>query len=153
MSGAIGVSGRSSEAEGAAGTAVADHGAAASGNRWRSCCGREGFVGFPDRRAALAALTGDRRHPQNVLVQVTPAVDPHVHRAMATGVEDQKLGPSPALGAAADAVRRVLGQPSPTLAGDYNLVGRPPGIAARGGGAWPLVRRETAEDLFRRDVC
>jgi diaminopimelate decarboxylase len=39
------------------------------------------------------------------------------------------------------------------MASNYNLVGRPPVIAARGGRAWPLVRRETVEDLFRRDVC
>ena len=39
------------------------------------------------------------------------------------------------------------------MASNYNLVGRPPVIAARGGRAWPLVCRETVEDLFRRDVC
>jgi diaminopimelate decarboxylase len=71
----------------------------------------------------LAALTGDRRHPRKVLVRVTPAVDPHVHRAMATGVEDQKFGMSLASGAAADAVRRVLRQPSLTLAGLHCHIG------------------------------
>lgn len=67
--------------------------------------------------ARLAALVGDRHHPQKVLVRVTPAVDPHVHRAVSTGVEDQKFGLSLASGAAADAVRRVLRQPSLELAG------------------------------------
>jgi diaminopimelate decarboxylase len=69
------------------------------------------------RLAALAGLAGDRRHRQKVLVRVTPAIDTHVHRALTTGVEDQKFGLSLASGAAADAVRRVLDQPSLTLVG------------------------------------
>jgi diaminopimelate decarboxylase len=73
--------------------------------------------------ARLAALAGGRRNPQKVLVRVTPAVDPQVHRAMATGVEDQKFGLSLASGAAADAVRRVLGQPSLSLAGLHCHIG------------------------------
>jgi diaminopimelate decarboxylase len=39
-----------------------------------------------------------------------------------------------------------------SMASNYNQVTRPPVIAVRGGHAWPLVRRETAEDLIRRDV-
>jgi diaminopimelate decarboxylase len=73
--------------------------------------------------ARVAALAGGRRHPQKVLVRVTPAVDPQVHRAVATGVEDQKFGLSLASGAAADAVRRVLGQPSLALAGLHCHIG------------------------------
>jgi diaminopimelate decarboxylase len=46
-----------------------------------------------------------------------------VHRAVATGVEDQKFGLSLASGAAADAVRRVLGQPSLALAGLHCHIG------------------------------
>jgi len=78
--------------------------------------------------ARLAALADDRRHPQKVLVRVTPAVDSHVHRAVATGVEDQKFGLSLASGAAAEAVRRVLGQPSLTLAGLHCHIGSQIGI-------------------------
>jgi diaminopimelate decarboxylase len=78
--------------------------------------------------ARLAALADDLRHPQKVLVRVTPAVDPHVHQAMATGVEDQKFGLSLASGAAAEAVRRVLGQPSLTLAGLHCHIGSQIGI-------------------------
>jgi diaminopimelate decarboxylase len=73
--------------------------------------------------ARLAALAGDRRTPQKVLVRVTPGVDPHVHRAVATGVEDQKFGLSLASGAAADAVRRVLGQPALSLVGLHCHIG------------------------------
>jgi diaminopimelate decarboxylase len=73
--------------------------------------------------ARVAALADDRRHPQKVLVRVTPAVDAHVHRAVATGVEDQKFGLSLTSGAAADAVRRVLGQPSLSLTGLHCHIG------------------------------
>jgi diaminopimelate decarboxylase len=38
------------------------------------------------------------------------------------------------------------------LASDYDLVDRPPVIAVRGGRARPVIRRETDEDLLRRDV-
>ncbi|RAY12173.1 diaminopimelate decarboxylase [Actinomadura craniellae] len=39
-----------------------------------------------------------------------------------------------------------------SMASNYNLVGRPPVVAVRAGAARPLVRRETEEDLLRRDV-
>jgi diaminopimelate decarboxylase len=38
------------------------------------------------------------------------------------------------------------------MASSYHHVARPPVIAARGGRAWPLIRRETDEDLLRRDI-
>ena len=62
----------------------------------------------------LAALSRPR---QRVLIRVTPGVDAHAHRAVATGVEDQKFGFSLSSGAAADAVRRVLTHPELELAG------------------------------------
>ena len=54
---------------------------------------------------------------QRVLIRVTPGVDAHAHRAVATGVEDQKFGFSLGSGAAADAVYRVLARPELKLAG------------------------------------
>jgi diaminopimelate decarboxylase len=39
-----------------------------------------------------------------------------------------------------------------SMASNYNLVGRPPVVAVRDGIARLLLRRETAEDLLRRDV-
>ena len=54
---------------------------------------------------------------QRVLIRVTPGVDAHAHRAVATGVEDQKFGFSLSSGAAADAVHRVLAHPELKLAG------------------------------------
>ena len=38
------------------------------------------------------------------------------------------------------------------MASNYNHLTRPPVIAAHEGHAWPLIRRETAGDLLRRDV-
>ncbi|KAA2261026.1 diaminopimelate decarboxylase [Solihabitans fulvus] len=63
------------------------------------------------------------RYPQRVLVRVTPGVDARTHRAIATGVEDQKFGFSLASGAAEDAVRHVLAQPSLRLVGLHCHIG------------------------------
>ena len=38
------------------------------------------------------------------------------------------------------------------MASNYNLLARPPVIAVRDGRAWPVIRRETDEDVLRRDV-
>ena len=38
------------------------------------------------------------------------------------------------------------------MASNYNHLTRPPVVAVRGGQAWPLIRRETAQDMLRRDV-
>jgi diaminopimelate decarboxylase len=38
------------------------------------------------------------------------------------------------------------------MASNYNLLARPPVIAVRDGRAWPVIRRETDEDILRRDV-
>ncbi|KAA5831905.1 diaminopimelate decarboxylase [Saccharopolyspora hirsuta] len=55
--------------------------------------------------------------PQDVLVRVTPGIDGRTHRAVATGVEDQKFGLSLAGGQAAVAVARVLARPELRLVG------------------------------------
>jgi len=39
-----------------------------------------------------------------------------------------------------------------SMASNYNLVGRPPVVAVRGGSARVLIRRETSSDLLVRDV-
>jgi len=39
-----------------------------------------------------------------------------------------------------------------SMASNYNSVPRPPIIAVAGGQSWPIVRRETVDDLLRRDV-
>jgi diaminopimelate decarboxylase len=39
-----------------------------------------------------------------------------------------------------------------SMASNYNLVGRPPVIAVRGGAARVVQRRETESDLLQRDI-
>ena len=70
-----------------------------------------------DQLAAMA------RHRQDVLVRVTPEVDAGTHKAVATGVADQKFGFGLSDGAAVDAVRRVLEQPGLRLVGLHCHIG------------------------------
>jgi diaminopimelate decarboxylase len=72
-----------------------------------------------DEIEQLAALTP----AQDVMIRVTPGVDAHTHRAITTGVEDQKFGFSLASGAAMAAVERILGQPSLHLVGLHCHIG------------------------------
>ncbi len=69
-----------------------------------------------DRLAMLGAR-------QAVLVRVTPGVEAHTHEFVATGQEDQKFGFSLASGAAAEAVRRVIGTPTLRLVGLHAHIG------------------------------
>ncbi len=39
-----------------------------------------------------------------------------------------------------------------SLASNYNQIGRPPVVAVASGAAVPMLRRETPEDLLRRDL-
>jgi diaminopimelate decarboxylase len=71
-----------------------------------------------DEITQLGALA---RYPQRVLVRVTPGVDAHTHKAITTGVDNQKFGFP--LGTADEAVRTVLAQPSLRLAGLHCHIG------------------------------
>ncbi|MEW2354773.1 diaminopimelate decarboxylase [Spirillospora sp. NPDC029432] len=70
----------------------------------------------------LAALAGDGHRPR-LLVRVTPGVDGHTHAALTTGTDGQKFGFPLASGAAAEAVRRVLGQRGLDLVGLHCHIG------------------------------
>ncbi|MFC9326524.1 diaminopimelate decarboxylase [Kitasatospora sp. NPDC057015] len=72
------------------------------------------------RLSAIAAGQGVR---QAVLVRVTVGVEAHTHEFIATAHEDQKFGLSLSGGAAAEAVRRVLAQPSLELRGIHSHIG------------------------------
>jgi diaminopimelate decarboxylase len=72
------------------------------------------------RLAAVAEAAGVR---QRVYIRVTPGVEAHTHEYVATGQEDQKFGFSLASGAAAEAVRRVLGLSSLELIGLHCHIG------------------------------
>jgi diaminopimelate decarboxylase len=70
-----------------------------------------------DSASEIVRLAALSRRRQRVLIRVTPGVDAQAHRAVATGVEDQKFGFSLASGAAANAVRTVLAHPELDLVG------------------------------------
>jgi diaminopimelate decarboxylase len=71
----------------------------------------------------LAALAERRRVRQKVLIRATPGVEAHTHEFVQTGQEDQKFGFSLASGAAAEAVRRIVGLPSLELVGLHCHIG------------------------------
>ncbi|MBD0693960.1 diaminopimelate decarboxylase [Streptomyces sp. CBMA123] len=73
-----------------------------------------------ERLAAIAARQGVR---QRVLIRITVGVEAHTHEFIATAHEDQKFGLSLTGGAAAEAVRRVLGHDSLELRGIHSHIG------------------------------
>ncbi|MEY9968310.1 diaminopimelate decarboxylase [Streptacidiphilus sp. MAP12-16] len=73
-----------------------------------------------DRVAQAARRLGVR---QAVMVRVKPGVDAETHASWATGGERTKFGLSMASGEAAEAVRRVLGEPALELVGLHSHIG------------------------------
>ena len=71
----------------------------------------------------IAYLAGVARRRQPVLIRVTPGIDIHGHRAVTTGISDQKFGFSLAGHHAADAVKRVLAHPILDLVGLHCHIG------------------------------
>lgn len=89
----------------------------------------------------IAYLAGLARRRQPVLIRVTPDIDIHGHRAVTTGVSDQKFGFTLAGDHAADAVTRVLAHPILDLVGLHCHIGSQVSDAALYGEA---IRRMTA---------
>ncbi len=71
----------------------------------------------------LAALAAQRGVIARVLVRVTVGVEAHTHEFIATSHEDQKFGLSLSGGAALEAVRRILAEPSLMLVGLHSHIG------------------------------
>lgn len=71
----------------------------------------------------IAYLAGLARRRQPVLIRVTPDIDIHGHRAVATGISDQKFGFTLAGDHAAEAVKRVLAHPILDLVGLHCHIG------------------------------
>ena len=71
----------------------------------------------------IAYLAGLACRRQRVLIRVTPDIDIHGHRAVTTGISDQKFGFTLAEDAAADAVTRVLAHPILDLVGLHCHIG------------------------------
>src|SRR6202046_1494776 len=70
-----------------------------------------------DSTIEITDLAGLAEGRQRVLIRVTPDLDIHGHRAVTTGISDQKCGFTLDGGHAADAVARVLSRPSLQLIG------------------------------------
>jgi len=76
-----------------------------------------------DSNIEIAYLAGLARRRQPVLIRVTPDIDIHGHRALTTGISDQKFGFSLAADHAANAVMRVLAHPILDLVGLHCHIG------------------------------
>ncbi len=76
-----------------------------------------------DSPLEIAFLAGQVRRQQTVLLRVIPGVDIGGHRAVATGIEDQKFGFTIGGDRALDAVHRILNQPCLALAGLHCHIG------------------------------
>lgn len=70
-----------------------------------------------DSSTEIAQLAALATHRQDVLIRVTPDIDAGTHRAVTTGLTDQKFGFGLADGSCEDAVAKVLGQPALRLVG------------------------------------
>lgn len=76
-----------------------------------------------DSSMEISYLSGLVRRPQRVLIRVTPDIDIEGHRAVTTGVCDQKFGFALAGRHAADAAARVLATPHLELVGLHCHIG------------------------------
>ncbi len=61
-----------------------------------------------DEIEAVEQIAASRNAIQNVLLRVTPGIDPHTHRKINTGTVDSKFGIALETGQAFDAVERIL---------------------------------------------
>jgi diaminopimelate decarboxylase len=91
--------------------------------------------------ADLAGLAGRNASRQRVLIRVAPGIDSHGHRAVTTGISDQKFGFALDGDAAAEAVARVLAHPNLDLVGLHCHIGSQVADAALYGAA---IRRMIA---------
>ncbi|KAA1250866.1 diaminopimelate decarboxylase [Mycobacterium simiae] len=76
-----------------------------------------------DSSLEIAYLAGLARRRQRVLIRVTPDVDIHGHRALRTGISDQKFGFTVTGDHAAEAVNSVLAHPILDLIGLHCHIG------------------------------
>ena len=73
----------------------------------------------------LDQIARDAGKTQNVLIRVSPGVDPHTHAHTTTGILDSKFGFSIQTGHAAEAVRRALAANNLNLRGLHFHLGSP----------------------------
>jgi diaminopimelate decarboxylase len=75
--------------------------------------------------ALLDELAGVRGKVQDIMLRVSPGVDPHTHEKTTTGILDSKFGFSIETGDAARAIREALDAPNLDLVGIHFHLGSP----------------------------
>ena len=75
--------------------------------------------------AMLDRLAAERGVRQDVLLRLSPAIDPHTHHHTTTGVLDSKFGFAIANGQAEEAVKKALGSSALDLVGLHVHLGSP----------------------------
>ncbi len=73
----------------------------------------------------LRRIAGEAGRVQEVLVRVSPGVDPHTHTHTTTGILDSKFGFPIETGQAGEAIRMALGSPGLKLVGLHFHLGSP----------------------------
>jgi len=73
----------------------------------------------------LDRIAGEAGKAQDILIRVSPGIDPHTHRYTTTGIIDSKFGFSIQTGHAADAIRQALAAPNLNLKGLHFHLGSP----------------------------
>ena len=73
----------------------------------------------------LDAIAGEAGKTQNVLIRVSPGIDPHTHAHTTTGILDSKFGFSIQTGHAAQAIRQTLKASNLSLRGLHFHLGSP----------------------------
>lgn len=76
-----------------------------------------------DEIELLARLADELRVTPRVLLRLAPAVDPHTHRYLATGIAESKFGLPLQTGAAMEAARRITQYPHLALVGLHAHIG------------------------------
>ncbi len=72
---------------------------------------------------AINTIAGEKGKQQNILLRLTPGIDPHTYEAVATGKVDSKFGTAIETGQALDMVRYTLTLPHIALKGFHCHVG------------------------------
>ncbi len=73
----------------------------------------------------LNHIASDAGKVQNILIRVSPGIDPHTHAHTTTGITDSKFGFSIQTGSAAEAIRQALAAPNLQLRGLHFHLGSP----------------------------
>ncbi len=73
----------------------------------------------------LNALAGARGMTQEILLRVSPGIDPHTHAKTTTGILDSKFGISIETGDASIAIRQIIAAPNLDLVGIHFHLGSP----------------------------